>query len=91
MNPTLVTFVGFVVAVLILMWAALELIRRYTRQRQAHEKVRNTWLTVKPISPKSAAESFSAQPNEQDEDTTENEPHKRFKQNGHYSQSKKPL
>ncbi|GAC1398701.1 MAG: hypothetical protein NVSMB49_07260 [Ktedonobacteraceae bacterium] len=91
MNPTLVTFIGFVVVVLILMWAALEITRRYIRQRHAHEKARDTWLTVKPTPPKSAEESFSEQHNEEDENTTENDPRKRFKQNGHYSQSKKPL
>jgi len=91
MSPTLVTFLGFVVAVLIIMWAVLELIRRYTRQKKAATQARNAWVMVKPTPPNIIDKVSPQSQDEESKGITDVELHKRSKQNGHYSQSKKPL
>ncbi len=88
MNLTLVTFGGLVVAILIIVWAILEVTRRYTRQKKAETQARNAWVMVKPTT----TSIIDSEPqNEETKDIAETDLHKRAKQNGHYSQSKKPL
>ena len=83
MNPTLVTYIGFVVAVLIILWAFVELTRRYSRQRKQTMQVRDTWLTVKPTTTEKASRQGEAA-----EDSINAELQKRSQQNGHSSPSK---
>jgi len=99
MNHTLVTYLGFVVAVLIITWAVVEMSSRYRRahRRQSGQRVTtsssaNRWVTFKPDMTSDdellPGESVDA------EDTLEVPPsdsQSRPKQNGHYSQSKHPL
>ena len=91
MNLTLVMVGGLVVAILIIGWAVLEVIRRYTRQKKAEAQARNAWIMVKPTTTTIVDDASSETHDEQNEDTTNTELHKRAKQNGHYSQSKNPL
>ncbi len=91
MNPTLVTFIGFVVALLIIVWAVSELTRRYTRQKNVNAKILDAWVTLKPNTTNSIEEVILEHDDEQNEGVTDSVLHKRAKQNGHYSQSKKPL
>ncbi len=83
MNPTLTTYIGFVVAVLIILWAIIELTRRYSRQRRPTMQERDVWLTVKPTT----SEKRSQQENVA-EDIINAELQKRSRQNGHSSPSK---
>lgn len=88
MNPILVTYIGFVVAALIIMWAVIELTRRYTRQRKVTTQVRDTWLTVKPMTPRVTTENPTIHEEDEAEDIINAELQKRSKQNGHHSPSK---
>ena len=96
MNHTVVTYLAFVVAVLIIMWAVVEMSRRYSRiqRMHRHSSTRNTptsspnqWVTLKtsdsdePFS--DMVEDAADTPN-----VPSSEPQTRAKQNGHYSQSK---
>ena len=96
MNPTVAGYVGFVVAALIIIWAVFEIGRNSPGARK---------LTRKPSIPGSrsdftratAAEELlpvldedSNDDSEQD-DVPESNLHTRAQQNGHYSESKKPL
>ena len=107
MNHTVVTYLAFVVAVLIITWAVVEMSRRYSRiqRTRRHSSTRkvtssspNQWVTLKTTSP----DSDKPLPDVPDDtgdtgdtgDTTDlppSEPQTRAKQNGHYSQSKHPL
>ncbi len=100
MNLTLVTFIGFVVAVLILMWAIAEMTSRYTRQKQAQKKMLDTWLTIKPTSSSNVESANDFAPNTEYEegitsgrtrDTIDAELDKHVKQNGHLGQHKNSL
>jgi Na+-transporting methylmalonyl-CoA/oxaloacetate decarboxylase gamma subunit len=83
MNPPLITYIGFVVAVLIILWAIVEMTRRYHRQRRPTTQERDVWLTVKPM-----AKEQLAQQEDTIEDSINAELQKRSKQNGHSSPSK---
>jgi|GEM_PF-2700627 len=94
MNLTVVTFIAFVVAVLIVMWAVTEMTSRYMRQKQAHTKALTTWVTIKPITPPEAA--LSKNEGAISEGTTEGitdaELNKHAaRHNGHYSHHKSSL
>ena len=45
MYPTLIEYLGFIVAALILGWAIIEISRRYLRQRRVESLPMNTWVT----------------------------------------------
>ncbi len=85
MNPTVVTILGFVVAVLIILWAVFELALRYLRQKKADTQARNRWVMVKPPMT-NVVDDVSR--DEEAENTIDADLHKRSKQNGHYSQTK---
>lgn len=94
MSPTVVTYIGFVVAALILGWAGVELGRRYFRRRKLDARTMNSWVHFKPNSIDHAEYPMPAVDVEEDDD--EEEPprkdiHTRAQQNGHHSESKKLL
>jgi len=96
MNPVIVTYVGFVVALLILSWGAFELIRRYGRgdegrreQKMPAQKLQ-TWVPLKPTVVDVMSDPLSGT-QESPEESIEHELHTRAQQNGHFSESKKNL
>lgn len=91
MNPTLVTFGGLVVAVLIITWAVTELAQRYSRQKKAGTQAHNAWVIVRPTTTHSSEDVSSSPQDAGNEGALDTELYKRAKQNGHHSQSKKPL
>ncbi len=90
MDQTVIEYIGFVVAALILGWAVIELNRRYFRHRQ--KNLEPTWVKFDSTRV-DEGEEFS--PGEDTDDGRENAPeaglHTRAQQNGHYSESKKIL
>lgn len=98
MNPVIVTYIGFVVAVLVLMWGAIEIMRRYGRGNEGkrkgkiHAQTMNTWV---PLKPTTTAVDMVGDPitgmQESSEEDAEHELHTRAQQNGHFSESKKNL
>ncbi len=79
MNPTVITYLGFFVAVLIIVWAGTEMGRRLYKRKKIDTRVINTWV---PLQPSSSAETEN---DKQDDDLSP----PRSQQNGHYSESKK--
>jgi len=91
MDPTvtLVEYIGFVVAALIIIWAVIELGKRiYTRKHVDVVSPQN-WIRYDSVRPDISEESLSD--GDDDEEASEPDIHTRAKQNGHYSESKKPL
>jgi hypothetical protein len=91
MDPTVVEFIGFIVASLILTWAAMELNRRYFRQRKVNVKPPNAWARFDSTHMDDAEVSLPGDPDDDQEDTPEPGIHTRAQQNGHHSESKKLL
>ena len=92
MNSSAVQYVGFIVAALILSWAVIEINRRYSRRRKMDVRSLNTWVPLDTARPDAPDESLptddaSAEPDESSEQHLQT----RARQNGHYSESKKPL
>jgi hypothetical protein len=93
MSPTVVTYIGFVVAALILGWAGVELGRRYFRRRKLDARTMNSWVHFKPDSIDHAEYPMPAVDVEEDDDEEppRKDIHTRAQQNGHHSESKKLL
>ncbi len=92
MDPMVVEYIGIVVAALILGWAVVELNRRYFRQRKQHVEALNTWIKIDSTraSDVNVDELLPSEDSER-EDAPEPDIHTRAQQNGHYSESTKPL
>lgn len=96
MNPTLVGYVGFVIAALIIIWAVFEMSRRFTRRKKVDVQAPGTWVKLDSMRPTGSEELLPrANDNNDDDDDRDDMPesnlHTRAQQNGHYSESKKPL
>lgn len=94
--PTIWTYLGFVVALLILIWAILEMRSRLTRTRRKNTKVETIrrWIRLDSTA-KDALQEEPLLPAEEDseeqEEKSDQDLHTRAQQNGHYSESKKLL
>jgi hypothetical protein len=96
MNPTLAGYLGFVVAALILIWAVIEIGRRLTRRTKIDVQTPGTWVKLDSAR-NNASEELPPPENDEDDDAGDRDdiPERslqaRAQQNGHYSESKKPL
>ena len=90
MNSTLIEYLGFVVAALILAWAIIEISRRYFRQRSVESKPLNTWVKFDSNFEGDINKSL---PDEESEEESVSKANIRIKaqHNGHHSESKKLL
>jgi hypothetical protein len=92
MNPTLIEYLGFVVAALILGWAMIEINRRYIRQRRVDSKTQNTWVKLDSTLDDAIEKSL---PDEESDEEEESVPEAniqiRAQHNGYHSESKKLL
>src|SRR5258708_29664456 len=84
MNPTLATYLGFVVAFVIILWSLVELNRRYFRRRRASKRMMHTWMPLNPSSANSAEEQVVK--TDAAEQGSMSDLQTRAQQNGHYSQ-----
>lgn len=101
MNPTIWSYLGIIVAILILLWAILEMRVRFTRRSRKKPKVEavntmNTWVKLDSAPADAVQEEPQLLlPHDDEEDVQEEEAqhnlHIRAQQNGHFSQSKKTL
>ncbi len=90
MDPTLVEYIGFVVAALILGWAVVELNRRYFRQRKAHLEPPNTWVQLASTFTDDTEKSLPIEESDEEkEEVPEPDIRTLAQQNGHHSESKK--
>ena len=94
--PTIWTYLGFLVALLILIWAILEMRSRLTRTGRKNTKVETirSWIRLDSTA-KDALQEEPLPPaeedNEEQEEKSDQDLHTRAQQNGHYSESKKLL
>ena len=92
MNPTLIEYLGFGVAALILGWAIIEIRRRYLRQRRVDSKPLNTWVTLDSTLEDDIEKSLPAEESDEDEEiVAEANIQIRAQHNGYHSESKKLL
>jgi hypothetical protein len=91
MDPTvtLVEYIGFVVAALIIIWAVIEFGKRIYTRKNVDARAPHTWARMNAVRRSNVEESLPDA--DDDDDGTESDIHARAKQNGHYSESKKPL
>ena len=94
--PTIWTYLGFVVALLILIWAILEMRSRLTRTRRKNTKVETIkrWIRLDSTAKDALQEEPllpAEEDNEEQEEKSDQDLHTRAQQNGHYSESKKLL
>ena len=92
MGPTIVRYITFIVAALILIWAAFEISSRLSRHKKADM---NTWVQLDSTTKDAILEEKPLPLPDEDNDEQEEKPgmddiHIRAQQNGHYSPSKKP-
>ena len=92
MYPTLIEYLGFVIAALILGWAIIEISRRYFRQRRVNSKPLNTLVkldsTIEGVIDKPLPDEES---DEEEESVSKANIQIRAQHNGYYSESKKLL
>lgn len=92
MNPTLVEYLGFVVAAFILGWAIVEIIRRYFRQRRVDSRPLNTWVKMDSTLEDEFEKSLPDDESDEDEENVaEANIQIRAQHNGYHSESKKLL
>lgn len=92
MDPTLVQYIGFVVAALILGWAVVELNKRYFRQRYGDREVPNSWVKLDSTRMGDVEERLPVEDSDEEKkEVPEPDIHARAQQNGHHSESKKLL
>jgi hypothetical protein len=92
MNPTLIEYLGFVVAALILGWAIIEIRRRYLRQRRVDSKPLNTWVTLDSTLEDDIEKSLpDEESDEEEESVAKANIQIRAQHNGYHSESKKLL
>lgn len=94
MDLMVVEYIGIVVAALILGWAVVELNRRYFRLRKQEMKGLNAWIKIDSTraSDVNVDELLPGEDSDSDrEDASDPNIHTRAQQNGHYSESTKPL
>ena len=82
MSPTVITYLGFFVATLIILWAGVEMGRRFYKRKKIDARVMNTWLPLQ-------ASSTPQTENDEPDNIPPVDLHTRAQQNGHYSESKK--
>ena len=92
MYPTLIEYLGFIVAALILGWAIIEISRRYLRQRRMDSLPTNTWVTLGSTFEADMEESSSGEESDEEEESVpEVKLQIRAQHNGYHSESKKLL
>jgi hypothetical protein len=91
MDPTVVQYIGFGVVILILIWATVEMSRRYSRHRKMSINPLDAWVRMDSPHVTPTEEPLPATDTGEQEETPEENIHTRAQQNGHYSESKKPL
>jgi hypothetical protein len=92
MYPTLIEYLGFIVAALILGWAIIEISRRYHRQRRMDSMPLNTWVTLDSTLEDDLKKSSSVEESDEEEESVpEVKLQIRAQHNGYHSESKKLL
>jgi len=95
MDLTLLRYIVFIVAVIILIWAAFELRSRRVRRKKLNDETLVVWVKLDSTNAQLVEEGPMSLPKEEEdkpeEQTKESDIHTRAQQNGHYIPSKKTL
>ena len=91
MDPTVVQYIGFGVVILILIWAVVEMSRRSSRRKKVGREALDIWVKMDAARAISTEQSPPDMDPEEPEEPSEEHTHTRAQQNGHYSESKRPL
>lgn len=95
MDITVLRYIVFIVAALILIWAAFEVRSRLVRRRKQDVRALNTWVKLDSRTVAQNIEESRPLPieenDEQEEPGDQVDVHSRAQQNGHYTPSKKTL
>ncbi len=89
MNPSVITYIGFIVAAFILFWGASVVLRycsRRSEDKTVDTQALQTWIPLKP----SVEDVVDRVEDDQEENSSPAQP-SRAQQNGHYSESKRLL
>ncbi|HET8843510.1 MAG TPA: hypothetical protein VFN35_18755 [Ktedonobacteraceae bacterium] len=90
MDITVVQYVGFVVAALIVIWAVIEVNKRLYRRDDSHASSPEKWAELDTKVPEAREDLSSAMYGDSEDDEIETELHARASQNGHHAESQKP-
>lgn len=90
MDITVVQYIGFIVAALIVIWAVIEVNKRLYRRNTPPAKALNRWVELDTKLPEAREELSPAVRGEDEEDEIETELQARASQNGHHVESQKP-
>jgi len=92
MNPGAMQYVVFIIIALILSWAVIEINKRFFRRRKADIRSPGAWAHLDTGQPDAAEGSLPGSDGDKEtDDGGEPDGQARARQNGHYSESKKPL
>ncbi len=91
MDPTVVQYIGFGVVILILIWAVVEMGRRRSRRKQVGIEALDVWVKMDSAPTVPTEDPPPNTETDDQEETSEESIYTRAQQNGHYSESKKPL
>ena len=95
MDLTVLRYIVFIVAVIILIWAAFELRSRQVRRKKLNDETLGAWVKLDFTNAQLVEEGPLSLPEEEknkpEEQTEESDIHTRAQQNGHYMPSKKTL
>ena len=90
MDSITIQYIAFIVAALILIWAVIEINRRYFSRRDMDTRTRNTWVRLDANQPEASEEEHPATTSDDTTDGGEQDTlQTRARQNGHYSESKR--
>ena len=90
MDSTIVQYVLFVLAALILIWAVIALNKRLYRRGGSHLGAPNTWMKLDIRRPEAREDPSPDALFDDDGEEDEIELHARARQNGHHVESQKP-
>lgn len=94
MDPTVLRYIVFIVAALILIWAVFEMRTRLIRRKKLDVTSLNRWEKLDATTPahgKEGSMSFIGAEDKQEEQVEEADVHARAQQNGHFIPTRKKL
>jgi len=95
MDPTVLRYIVFIVAALILIWAVFEMRTRLIRRKKLDVTPLNRWEKLDSTTPAHGIEersmSFMGEEDKQEEQEEEADVHARAQQNGHFIPTQKKL
>lgn len=90
MDITVVQYIGFVVAALIVIWAVIEVNKRLYRRDNSRANSLNRWVELDTKLPEAKEDLSSVVRGDSENDDIETELHARASQNGHHAESQRP-